>query len=103
MEKRYYKRIDTSFESHCSDLKYFGTITNISGNGMFIKSPKINFPLNLKFELSIPVNEETINIPVIIKRLTKSNGYYDGMGVKVMDLQKKYLELLIRLNIAADY
>ncbi|UCE71252.1 MAG: PilZ domain-containing protein [Nitrospiraceae bacterium] len=103
MEKRYYKRIDTSFESHCSDLKYFGTITNISGNGMFIKSPKINFPLNLKFELSIHVNEETINIPVIIKRLTKSNGYYDGMGVKVMDLQKKYLELLIRLNIAADY
>ncbi|UCE70921.1 MAG: PilZ domain-containing protein [Nitrospiraceae bacterium] len=102
MDKRDFKRIETSLESHCSDLNYFGTVTNISGNGMFIRSPKINFPLASQFEISIPYKEEILNVPVIIKRLTKSNGYYDGMGVKIINLQKKYLDLLIRLNAGSQ-
>ena len=101
MDKRDFKRIDTSLETHCSDLKYFGTVTNISGNGMFIRSSKINFPLGLHFEISIPFKEDVLNIPVMIKRFRKSNGYYDGMGVKIMNIQKKYLDLLIKLNFGS--
>ncbi len=101
MEKRYFKRIDTTLEFHSVDIKYFGTVTNISGNGMFIRSSKINFPLGLQFEITIPFNEEIFNVPITIKRLTKSNGYYDGMGVEILKLQKEYLELLINLNLGS--
>lgn len=102
MEKRYFKRIDTTLEFHCLDIKYFGTVTNMSGNGMFIRSSKIKFPLGLQFEIIIPFKETNFNVPVIIKRLTKSNGYYDGMGVEILKLEKKYLELLIKINLGSE-
>jgi hypothetical protein len=102
MEKRDFKRIDASLETHYLDIRCFGTVTNISGNGMFIKSPKIIFPLNLQFEISLPFKEEMLNVPVINKRLSESNGYYDGMGVEVLNIQKNYLELLIKLNLCSE-
>jgi len=103
MEKRDFKRIYTSLESHYLDIRCIGTVTNISGNGMFIKSPKIIFPLNLQFEISLSFKEEMLNVPVIIKRLSKSNGYFDGMGVQIMNIQKNYLELLIKLNLCSEF
>ena len=66
---------------------------------MFIRSSKINFPLGMQFEITIPFKDAVFKVPVTIKRLTKSNGYYDGMGVEILKLQKKYLELLIKLNL----
>jgi hypothetical protein len=69
---------------------------------MFISSQNISFPLNSQFNVCIPLKEDILDILVKIERITKSNGYYDGMGVKLLNLPKKYLELLIKLNLGSQ-
>ncbi len=98
MEKRFFKRIPATIEFNCNNIDYYGTITNLSANGMFIKSQRINFPLDSQFNLFIPLKDDFLNLRVKIKRITKSNGYYDGLGVTLVNLPKKYLKLLIKLN-----
>ena len=100
MEKRTFKRIPANLEFHCFNTKNFGTVTNISEKGMLIKSQKIELPLEMQFEISIPVKEEILNIPVKVNRLTKSNGYYDGMGVELMEQPQKYLKQIEMLRLA---
>lgn len=94
MEKRASQRVPVTLEFHCFDTEYFGTVTNLSEKGMFIKSQKICFPLMLQFEISIPVEQEMLNIPVKVNRMIKSNGYYDGMGVELLEQPQKYLEFI---------
>jgi hypothetical protein len=89
MEKRTFKRIPVDLEFHCFNINNFGTVTNISEKGMFIKSQKIKFPLEMQFEISISSKEETLNVHVKINRITKSNGYYDGMGVELLEQPQK--------------
>jgi len=67
---------------------------------MFIKSQKIEFPLDMQFEIAIPAKDETLNIPVKVNRLTKSNGFYDGMGVELLEQPQKYLKQIKRLRLA---
>ncbi len=86
-------------EFHCFEAEYFGIVTDISEDGMFIKSQKICFPLNFKFQISIPLEKEILDIPVKIIRITKSNGYYDGIGVEVLEHSQKYLNLINNLRI----
>jgi hypothetical protein len=99
MEKRAYSRIPVSLEFHSSKVEYFGTVTNLSENGMYIRSQKINFPFESQFEICIPIENNVFNIPVKIIRLTKSNGYYDGMGVELLKRPQKYLENINRFRI----
>ena len=54
----------------------------------------------MQFEISIPVKEDILNIPVKVNRLTKSNGYYDGMGVELMEQPQKYLKQIKMLRLA---
>ena len=98
MEKRDFKRIPARIEFNCNNIDYYGTITNLSANGMFIKSQKINFPLDSQLNVFIALQDDVLNLQVKIKRITKSNGYYDGLGVTLVNLPKKYLKLLIKLN-----
>ncbi len=99
-EKRAFERIPASLEFHCFKTKYFGTVKNLSEKGMFIRSEKISFPLDLRFKISIPLKEGTLNVPVKISRITKSNGYYDGIGVELSKQPQKYLKLINRLRFA---
>ncbi len=101
MEKRDFKRIPARIEFNCNNIDYWGTITNLSANGMFIKSQKISFPLDSQLNVFIPFKDDVLNLRVKIKRITKLNGYYDGLGVKLLSLPKKYLELLIKLNLSS--
>ncbi len=101
MEKRVFKRIPASIEFNCNNIDRYGTITNLSANGMFIKSQKISFPLDSQLNVFIALKDDVLNLRVKIKRITKLNGYYDGLGVKILNLPKKYLELLIKLNIGS--
>ena len=102
MEKRTFKRIPTDLEFHCFNINNFGTVKNISEKGMFIKSQKIKFPLKMQFEISISATEETLNIPVKVNRITKSNGYYDGMGVELLEQPQKYLKHIQRLILSLE-
>ena len=100
MEKRIVKRLPADLEFHCFNTNNFGTVTNISEKGMFIKSQKIQFPLAMQFEISISTKEETLNIPVKVNRITKSNGYYDGMGLELLQQPQRYLRHIERLRLS---
>ncbi len=102
MDKRAHERIPVSIEFHCLDMEYFGTVMNISETGMFIKSEKICFPLKLQFDLSIPCGSKIFNVPVTVKRITKSGNSYSGLGVELMEQPKDYLEFINRLRQASQ-
>jgi hypothetical protein len=94
MEKRISGRIPIRIEIHCCNVHYFGTITNISANGMYIKSKQISFPLASQFEICIPLNGNELKVHVKISRITKSNGYYDGMGVEILNPSRNYFDFI---------
>ncbi len=98
MKKRAYDRVPADLEISCLDEKNFGTVINISENGMFLKSKNIRFPLDMQFDLSILLKEETLNVPVKVNRVTKSNGYYDGIGLELMKRPRNYLRFINRLR-----
>ena len=66
---------------------------NISGNGMYINS-EMCFPIKSSFRVFIQLKDGILKVPVKIVRTVKSGNIYEGMGVKLLNLPKKYLELL---------
>jgi hypothetical protein len=98
-EKRAYERIPASISFRCCNMDCFGTITNLSASGMFIKSQKINFPFESKFKVCMSLKNEVLDVRVRIKRFTKSSGYYDGIGVELVKPPQKYLDLISKLTV----
>ena len=99
MKKRAFERIPVNLESRCFDIDNFGTVTDLSENGMFISSKKISFPLDTMFEISVNLKTEKFHLPVKVSRITKSNGYYDGIGVELLNCTNNYLKLVNRLRL----
>jgi hypothetical protein len=99
MKKRAFERVPVNLESRCFDIDDFGTVTDLSENGMFISSKKISFPLESTFEVSVKLNTEQLHLPVKVSRITKSNGYYDGIGVELLNCSNNYLKLVNRLRL----
>ncbi|MEN8262760.1 MAG: PilZ domain-containing protein [Nitrospirota bacterium] len=102
MEKRSVKRIPVCLDFKCCGIEFLGTITNLSEKGMFFISKKITFPLQNQFQISIQLNGKKLNLPVKIKRVTKTNGYYDGIGIEILEQPLKYLELVHWLRFAFE-
>jgi hypothetical protein len=100
LKKRAFERIPASLEFHSFDVDYFGVVTDLSENGMFIKSQKISFPFHSQFEISLPLNEDLLNIPVKVTRVTKSKRFYDGIGVELLRPSRNYLRLVRKLRSA---
>ena len=98
MNKRAFDRTPADLELRCFDEDNFGTVKNLSENGMFITSKKIRFPLEAKFKIFFPFNGKKLRIPVKISRITKSNGYYDGIGVELLKPNPKYLTFVNELK-----
>ncbi len=98
MEKRAHDRIPVSIEFHCLDMEYFGTVMDISETGMFIKSEKISFPLKMEFNITIPCGTHIYNLPIKVRRMTKSEFGYDGLGVELMTRPKDFLEFISLLR-----
>lgn len=94
------ERIPARIDFSCCDIDCFGTITNISANGMFIRSQKMSFPFDSQFEICITLKEEVLKVCVKVNRITKSSGYYDGIGVELLNPTQKYLELVDSLKSA---
>ena len=92
MQRRAYNRVRTQLEAkfYCDDKVNFGVITNVSENGLFINT-KIDFPVNISFDLLIPLDDALLSIPVKISRLARSKGECSGIGVEVIDPPQNYL------------
>ncbi|HDY87644.1 MAG TPA: PilZ domain-containing protein [bacterium] len=101
MEKRASKRVTEKlpvrFPGH--NTFYSGTVTDLSETGMFISS-ELYFPMKSEFEMLVLLKEDVLRVPVKITRIVKTGDMYEGMGVELLDLPKKYLEHVIRLNVA---
>jgi hypothetical protein len=99
MEKRDFKRIPANLILRFPSCNTFnsGTLTNLSANGMYI-SADMSFPIKSTFSVFVQLKNEILKVRVKIVRIVKSGNFYEGMGVMILNQQKKYLELLIKLN-----
>lgn len=105
MKKRKFERISARIRAifYCDSTLYPGIVTNLSENGIYFESEnrlpfksnfKILHSLKSKAELLIPFKDKTLEVPVKVRRLIKTNVYYNGMGIEVLDPTKEYLEFV---------
>ncbi len=78
----------------CFHTDYTGTVTNVSENGMFIKTGKMSFPFDSTLEILIQLKQKVFKVPVKVSRMTKSKDHYDGLGVKLLKTPEEYLDLV---------
>lgn len=100
MQKRLFDRISSnirvSFDNCNTSCR--GVVINLSGDGMLIRSEEISFPMDMKFEIYIPLQKEILHVPVEVSRLMKSHGDYDGLGVRLLNPPQKYLDFIDNLH-----
>ena len=94
MGRRFSHRINVKIDFYCLDLECFGTIVNLSDNGMLISSDSIDFPLKSQFIINIPLQKEEVEVDVNVIRLLKSNNYYDFMGVEIKNPSGNYISFV---------
>ncbi len=94
-QKRAYGRIPSSLV-----VKYFhrgsicyGLITDLSDKGMCINSG-VCLPSNSSIKLLLPLKEEVLELPVKVRRVVRTDTFYDTMGVEVLDPTDKYLKVV---------
>jgi hypothetical protein len=95
MRQRKYKRIPVSFPLRLTCLRTYvpGTVTNLSENGLFINT-ELCFPLKSKMDVLIKLKEEILKVPVEIVRVLKSDHKCMGIGVRILNLPKRYVEFI---------
>ncbi len=84
MEKRAYKRIPIHIyiSFFCGDSYHNGLMTNISENGIyFISGADLSSGLNI--DVSIPLKEDSLKIPVKIIRVKKTGNLYNGFSAEI--------------------
>jgi len=103
MEKRVNKRIrfDREIIFSTGDVKRFGTLTNCSETGMYIKN-KISSSFDCLYEVLIPMEKDVLKVPVKVVRVDKSNYFYEGVGVELLGYPPKYLEFVKNLEFAMN-
>jgi len=99
MEKRKFKRLpvhlDVKFS--CCSLLYYGTVTNISERGMCISTKRACFPFDMKFVVTVSLNETiTMRMPVNLCWMTSSDSG-DGLGVELQKPTTDYMKFIERL------
>ena len=103
MEKRKFERMPVNIlvKYYCGDDEYSGTVTNISENGMFIRTDSIGFPFDSEFTTILPVEKQVFNIPVQVRRIQKTGDRYDGIGVELLNPPHEYLNYVsgLRTNL----
>ncbi len=96
MEKRAFERLPVNLQARMffGNMIYSVKVTDISENGMFINT-KINFALNSIVLTILLLDNDTIKMPVIIKRIEKSDNGLSGnsrrgLGSEVYQTNKEY-------------
>jgi len=76
---------------------YKGTLMNLSENGMFIRTNNMPSPLHSQIEISIPMKEEILSVSGKLVREENIRGYYNGIGVEVLNPSKNYIDFIFSL------
>jgi hypothetical protein len=99
MQRRAFERIPADLQANffCGNTIFTGTVTNLSENGMFVKT-KMCFPFDSTLEILIPLKEEVLKVPIKVSRIEKAEDFYDGMGVEVLNPPQNYVEFVSRLK-----
>jgi len=108
-KKRAHERVPVDIEITFLqyNLKYSGTVKNISRNGMYIESDT-PLPFNCKFDIHLPLksrlkvvitfNNNVLIFPMRVKRLVMKKNCLMGMGVMLMHSSQPYLDFLRSLT-----
>ncbi len=101
MSNRAYERVSANIEAKFfyGNSIYSGEITNLSENGIFI-STKICFPFESRFEILIPLDGKVVKVPVKVSRIIKTDDFYDGMGLELLEQPRNYVEIVSSLKSA---
>ncbi len=96
-ERRTYERIPTSIAvrftyNRLLDSLYYGTVDNISNNGMLIRTGTC-FPSQTDISLFI-YKEKILMVYAKVRRVVKTDGFYRAMGIEVMGPNEEYLEFI---------
>jgi hypothetical protein len=75
------------------NLFFSGTALNVSERGMFIGTKK-RFPLEAISLIVLRIKNRLFKLPAKIKRSTLETGFYDGIGVELIDPPRDYQEFL---------
>ena len=75
------------------NLFFSGTVLNVSDKGMFIGTNK-HFPLEALSLIVMRIKDRLLKLPAKIKRSTLQTGFYDGIGVELIDPPRDYLDFL---------
>ena len=98
-EKRTSKRISTHFlvSFFNGDSLNNGLVTNISENGIyFISGADLSSGLNI--EMSIPLKEENLKVPIKITRSEKTGNLYDAFGAELLNSSQDYIGFVHNKN-----
>ena len=103
MTRRACERIPSSLvvKFHQDNSVCYGIATDISEKGMCIKSG-ICLPCDSKFKLQIPLKNSHLEVSVKVRRVEKTDGFYDTMGVELLKPTKKYLKIVNSFKIALE-
>ena len=95
MKKRSVERILADFEARFlwHDTVNSGTLVDLSENGMLITTAACP-PMRARFEVTIPLEDEVLKIPVKVRRVVKKENVYEAVGLEVINPPRRYLEFI---------
>ena len=96
MGKRAHERISSNvlvYFNYGNSIN-FGTVTNFSENGMFVRTRMILAPINSQFEITIPSRHTELDVPVQVRRIVMKDNFYEGFGAELVNLSEDYLEFV---------
>lgn len=98
-ERRQDERIPISLpvKIYCKNSFYSGVAMNVSKKGMFIKTG-ISLPSEIFFDVCIPYKGGDLRIAVRLVRLSATFGYFDAIGVEVLNPPSEYANFIASLR-----
>jgi hypothetical protein len=93
--RRNSKRILTNLKAifSCDHFLYIGTVTNCSKTGMCINT-KHCISANRNIDITIPLEDELLNLSGRMKRIDKEHNVFHTIGVELLNPTQKYLDYL---------
>jgi len=100
-ERRVFERIPATIAvrftyNRLLDSLYYGTVENISRNGMFIRTGTC-FPSHTNITLFI-YKERILMVHAKVKRVVRADGFYRAMGIEVTEPSEEYIDFIDRLT-----
>lgn len=95
IQRRACERISTNIgiRFFFGNIFYSGVITNLSREGMFIRT-MINLPVGLLFPIIIRKDGEVLSVLASVKHQKKTSDYNNGIGAETINSSPMYLEFV---------